>query len=106
MIYCCVRGFLDNTKPALLASQGWCMREEERRRWPGLVYIQTTDLTLMDYLGISAGGSEAGPGWYYSFIIAIRYKYFSPGPWTALSSLVGQQVPRDRLDNDRAVVIS
>ena len=23
----------------------------------GLVYIQTTDLTLMDYLGISAGGS-------------------------------------------------
>ena len=27
----------------------------------GLVYIQTTDLTLMDYLGISAGGSEASP---------------------------------------------
>ena len=37
-----------------------CLVDEVR--WTGLVYIQTTDLTLMDYLGISAGGSEAGPG--------------------------------------------
>ena len=70
----------------------------------GLVYIQTTDLTLMDYLGISAGGVKPWPR--YSFIIAIRYKYFSVGPRSALSSLVGQKSPRDSLDNDRAVIIS
>ena len=50
------RGLLDNTKLDLTGPD-WCLRVEEVVPVTGLVYIQTTDLTLMDYLGISAGGS-------------------------------------------------
>ena len=53
-MYGCVRGFLDNTKQALAGHSGG----EEVVPVTGLVYIQTTDLTLMDYLGISAGGAQ------------------------------------------------
>ena len=43
--------------PSYQARPDWCLRVEKVVPVTGLVYIQTTDLTLMDYLGISAGGS-------------------------------------------------